>query len=282
MDNFVNQIICGDNVELLRQLPDGCIDLTVTSPPYDDLRTYKGFAFDFENLANELYRVTKDGGVVVWVVNDATVDGSETLTSFKQAIYFREVCGFNLHDTMIFQKNSYVFPPHVRYYGVFEYMFVFSKGIPKTINLIRVPTKFQKAPINASGGRERDGRVHIWKYDMGKETRIADNVWVYNVGSNCTADSEAYGHPAIFPEQLARDHIISWSNPGDLVLDPFSGSGTTAKVALLEGRNYLGLDISSEYCEIAKQRINKAKVGTESVTVAVNGGKKIKQRSLIV
>lgn len=248
-----NNIYLGDCLDLMREMPDSFIDLTVTSPPYDNLRTYNGYTFDFEGIAKELYRITKQGGVVVWIVADATINGSETGTSFRQALYFKE-CGFNLHDTMIYQKNSYPFPPSNRYFGVFEYMFILSKGSPTTFNMIRIPTVGKKHKSSTS--RQADGSIEPMKYEMGKDTRIQDNVWIYNVGyGKSTLDKIAFEHPATFPEQLANDHIISWSNEGDLVFDPFLGSGTTCKMAIKNHRQYLGTEISKEYYEIAKQRI---------------------------
>ena len=255
MDRWLNQIICGDNVTVMRQMPDNCIDLTVTSPPYDNLRTYNGFSFNFEEVAQELYRITKDGGVVVWVVNDATINGSETGTSFRQALYFKEI-GFNLHDTMIYHKNNPV-PNEVgkRYQPSFEYMFILCRGKIKTFNPIVEPClMFGKAKPKKDGKqfRQKDGSMkpsHGLKY--AKPHKFKHNIWDYNLHGSTK-------HPAIFPEQLANDHIISWSNPGDIVFDPFLGSGTTAKMALLNGRNYIGIDISEEYCEIARQRLEQA------------------------
>ena len=246
----LNKIYCMDNVQGLRTLQDECIDLTVTSPPYDNLRTYNGYCFDFENIARELYRVTKQGGVVVWVVGDGTVNGSETCTSFRQAIYFHEI-GFNLHDTMIYQKSGVAYPDSNRYLQQFEYMFVFSKGKPKTANLIKDrPNKY----VGTMGGDHRGGlckreafgaRFNIWYYPNGKY--------------NSTKDVVAFKHPAVMPEQLCNDHIISWSNKGDIVLDPFMGSGTTAKVARALGRHYIGFEISEEYVNLANKRLENAK-----------------------
>jgi DNA modification methylase len=259
VDRWLNQIICGDNVAVMRQMPDRCIDLTVTSPPYDNLRTYNWFVFDFEGIAKELYRITKDGGVVVWVVGDATINGSKTGTSFRQALYFKEI-GFNLHDTMIYAKNNPMPVNANRYYPCFEYMFVFSKGKPKTFNPIleETATKGQKHHLKQ---RNTDGsfRKATGYGKPVKPTRPKYNIWFYNVGGGQAAtDKIAYKHPAIFPEKLAEDHIISWSNPGDIVFDPFLGSGTTAKMAYLNGRNYCGIDISEEYCEIARRRVEQA------------------------
>lgn len=261
-DNLLelNKIYQGDCLELMKDVPDKMIDLTVTSPPYDNLRTYNGFSFDFEGIAKELYRVTKDGGLVVWVVGDATVKGSETLTSFKQALYFKEI-GFNVHDTMIYQKNSPAFPDHHRYYNVFEYMFVLSKGKPKTINRI-------EDRKNIWGGTQTFGRITERQSDgtlkdtkgrkTVKEYGVRHNIWRYNTGKGqSTTDKIAFQHPAIFPDKLAEDHIISWSNPGDLVFDPMAGAGTTCKMALLNSRQYLGMEISKEYVDIANQRIEE-------------------------
>lgn len=262
MDRWLNQIICGDNVAVMRQMPDRCIDLTVTSPPYDNLRTYNGFSFDFEEVAQELYRITKDGGVVVWVVGDATIKGSETGTSFKQALFFKDI-GFNLHDTMIYAKENWVPLTHNRYEQQFEYMFIFSKGKPRTFLPIKIEcinAGKELSKTTTFRNNKNDGNTGLLhKNGKVNDTKIKGNVWFYQVGNNrSTPDKIAYNHPAIFPEQLANDHIISWSNPGDIVFDPFVGSGTTAKMAYLNGRNYCGIDMSEEYCEIARRRVEQA------------------------
>ena len=265
----INKIYNMDCLEGMKLLPDECIDLTVTSPPYDNLRDYNNevtWNFEkFQEIAKELFRVTKPGGVVVWVVGDATINGSETGTSFRQALYFKEI-GFNLHDTMIYQKDSCPFPETNRYYPAFEYMFVLSKGKPKTVNLIAdKPNKRYGEKITGTG-RNSDGTLKPHTAVKNKTNRtvkkfgVRTNVWLYRVGKwKITKDEYAYKHPAMFPEQLAEDHIISWSNPGDIVLDPFLGSGTTAKMALLNNRNFIGFEISKEYCEIAEQRISQIK-----------------------
>ena len=246
-----------DCLEFMRQLPDKCVDLVVTSPPYDNLRTYNGFVFDFENIAKQLYRIIKDGGVVVWVVADATINGSETGTSFKQALFFKE-CGFNLHDTMIWKKPNAVPLTHNRYDPCFEYMFIFSKGKPATFNAITEECKYKgqigkrnlntKSAIdNMSSTRLREEQTIV------KSTKYRKNIWEFVVGVE--KEEETGKHTAIFPSQLANDHIISWSNPGDIVFDPFMGSGTTAKMALRNGRQFIGTEISAEYVEIANKRI---------------------------
>ena len=239
----------GDCVELMRELPEGCIDLVVTSPPYDNLRNYNGYKWDFEATAKELYRVVKNGGVVVWVVGDATIKGSETGTSFKQALYFKE-CGFNLHDTMIYEKAQACYGSNLCYLQSFEYMFILSKGKPKTINFIR-DRKNKRNGIESMStkGLTADGKKATRHKKELQEFGKRKNIWKYGVGGG------KIEHPAVFPEKLANDHILSWSNEGDIVLDPFIGSGTTAKMALANNRHFIGFDISQEYIDMANKRI---------------------------
>ena len=241
-----NSIVCGDNVEVLKQIPDQHFDLTVTSPPYDALRAYGGHTWDFDGLSEQLVRVTKDGGVIVWVVADGTVDGSETLTSFRQAIHFSEL-GMRVHDTMIYEKSGVSYPDSNRYLQVSEWMFVFSKGKPKTVNLLRDrPNKY----VGTMGGNHRGGLCKRGEFG------IRFNIWRYANGrDNSSKDRSAFKHPAIMPEALAKDHILSWSNPGDLVLDPFAGSGTTLKMAKLTGREYFGIEINPDYVKITEDRL---------------------------
>lgn len=242
----------------LKQLDSESIDLTVTSPPYDNLRDYKGYSFDFETIAKELFRVTKKGGVVVWIVGDATVNGSETGTSFKQALYFKEI-GFNLYDTMIYEKNTSAFPSNSRYEQVFEYMFVLSKEKPKSINLIK-DKKNRWAGTSNFGertNRKKDGSLEKRGKSIVNEYGIRTNIFRYSTGANySTKDNYAFEHPAIFPENLAADHVKSWSNENEIVLDPFMGSGTTAKVAMKLNRKFIGFEISKEYHELAEKRVN--------------------------
>ena len=254
MGNFeLNKCYNESNLETMARMPDCFVDLTVTSPPYDNLRDYKGYSFPFEDIAKELYRITKQGGIIVWVVGDETKNFCESTTSFKQAMYFKEI-GFNLLDTMIYIKQNYLplINTSLRYSGQFEFMFVFSKGKPKTFNPIqkeKVRNKIEKG----CGFRNKDGSItHTKILIPKKETKDATNVWSYPTDKA----KDAKHHPAVFPEQLANDHIISWSNEGDLVYDCFMGSGTTAKMAILNKRNYIGSEISKEYCDIIEQRIN--------------------------
>lgn len=249
----MNDIIQGDCLEIMPTLPDKSIDLTVTSPPYDDLRTYNGnSSFDFEGIAKELYRVVKDGGLVVWVVGDATINGSETGTSFKQALYFKEI-GFNLHDTMIWNKGSFtaVGSLALRYAPTWEYMFILSKGKPKTFNPIKDRVNKVKGKI---GGNLRlsDGSMRKMSTDGNQRAEVGQRFGIWDIPP-CGGNTS--GHPAPFPEQLATDHILSWSNEGDTVLDPFAGSGTTGVACLNTGRKYILIEKDPTYCEIIRKRI---------------------------
>lgn len=252
----LNYIYNENCLDTMAKMPDGFVDLTVTSPPYDNLRDYKGYSFDFESIAKELFRITAVGGVVVWVVGDQTVEGSETGTSFRQALYLKEV-GFRLHDTMIYDKGKVVFPDANRYHNCWEYMFVFSKERPKTTNLIADRKNKHLTERKQSSFRQKDGTIKQKEVKPTPEIGIRYNIWQYPNGfMQSSADKIAFEHPAIFPEKLAHDHIVSWSKEGDIVYDPFMGSGTTAKMAKLLKRNYIGSEISKEYCDIAQARLD--------------------------
>jgi DNA modification methylase len=261
-------LLCGDSAKLLKAVKDNYVDLTVTSPPYDDLRQYEGFTFDFETIAKELYRVTKVGGIVVWVVADKTHNGSESGTSFSQALYFKTI-GFNLHDTMIYAKETYVPLTHNRFEQQFEYMFIFSKNKPKTFNPLVVPCihagRVPMGTVQKTSNGDRSTKNTIKPV---ADYKIKGNVWFYNVGKNqATRDQIAYLHPATFPEKLAEDHILSWSNPNDVVLDPMMGSGTTGKMALLNNRKFIGIECSEYYFDdIAVPRLEHTFAVTQDAT----------------
>lgn len=258
-----NCIVNADSSEYLKELPDNCIDLIVTSPPYDDLRDYDGktlWNFDvFQSIADQIVRILKPGGVCVWVVGDKVEKGKKSLTSFKHALYFDEI-GLNVYDVIIYEKAGSG-PPHPnRYFNAFEYMFVMSKGKPKTVHLL------QDKP-NKWGGHDTYGEVTRREKDgsltnKGKKTinefGIRTNVWRYANGKGfSTQDEVAYEHPAIYPEKLVEDHIKSWSDPGDIVLDPFGGSGTTAKIARKLKRDWILIEVSAEYCDVARRRLGE-------------------------
>ncbi len=247
----------GDCLEVMKDIADNSIDMTLTSPPYDDLRNYENtLNWDFNifmEVANQLYTITKNGGVVIWVVGDKTKNGSESLNSFKQAIYFKDI-GFNVYDTMIYKKLNYAPLSHRRYEQEFEYIFCFSKGKPKTFNPIMIPCKW--------AGTETWGKTSFYKDDTDQTTpkgklkikdfKIRGNIFEYRTGKTKTGNIK---HPAMYPEDLAKDMIISWSNENDVVLDPFMGSGTSGVVAKEINRNFIGIEIVDEYYKIAKERI---------------------------
>ena len=256
----------GDCLELMRDIPDGSVDLTVTSPPYDNLRTYNGTLNDWtpekwQAIIRELFRVTKQGGVVVWVVGDATINGSETGTSFRQALYAMD-CGFRLHDTMIWAKDGAPYPTPVRYTQAHEYMFVWSKGAPKATNIIAdKPNKWAGTNVHGTD-RAADGTTKPMAAIRNATGRTVKqfgsrlNYWLVPTEKQ----SKRFGHPAMFPEALARDHILSWSNPGDVVFDPFLGSGTTGKMAIIEGRRFIGIEREPKYFDIAHRRIAQKRI----------------------
>lgn len=261
-NSFVNKLILGDSEIILKNLPDKCIDATITSPPYDNLRTYNNsneeWNFDkFKKIANELFRVTKEGGIVAWIVGDSIVNGGKTLSSFRQAIYFQEI-GFRIFDVIIYEKTGSG-PPHKnRYFNTFEYIFILSKGKPKTINLL-------KDKLNKWGGHETYGEITRREVD-GRLTKkgkkkinkygVRTNIWKYKNGKGqTTKDAIAHKHPAIFPEKLVADILESWTLEGDIILDPFGGSGTTAKVSSLMSRNFIYIEKIDEYFQIAKVRM---------------------------
>jgi site-specific DNA-methyltransferase (adenine-specific) len=257
-------IICGDAAEKLKELPDGSIDLVVTSPPYDNLRTYDGHNdWHFEAIALQLYRVLKSGGVLCWNVNDSVVDGSETLTSCKQKIFFREQCGFRIHDTMIYEKVNGSKPDPTRYNPCMEYIFVLSKGKPKTINLIRDKRNSTsgKPCFGLHTMREKDGTMSVRKdRKIAAEFGVRSNVWC-----GLTRGQEDAGmslpQPAMMPKWLARDLILSFSNHGDLVCDPMAGSGTTGVQAIETGRRALLIEKNPEYAAIAQRFCGQATPG---------------------
>lgn len=240
---MLNKIYAENCLDTMKRMPDNFVDLVVTSPPYDDLRKYNGYSFDFESIAEDLFRILKPGGVVVWVVGDAVKNGTESGSSFRQALHFMSL-GFNLHDTMIYEKNSPAYPARAsgnRYTQIFEYMFIFSKGKPKAAKMIC------DKPNKWAGFKDFSGKLK----NPVPEFSPRNNIWRYVTSFN------GVKHPAPFPEQLAIDHIQSWSDVGDVIYDPFMGSGTTAKAAVLLNRDWVGSEISAEYVEIAEKRLEE-------------------------
>ncbi len=259
---WLDAIHCGDNCEIMRGMPSESIDLVVTSPPYDDIRDYGGHAWDFYGVAWNLKRLLKPGGVIVWVVADKTENGSESLSSMRQAIHFRDL-GMNIHDTMIYHRHSMpsVAVMQKRYEQHWEYMLVVSKGAPKTCNHLVERKTYIDTRTMFKGQRTHDGEHDVRKNREAclKETKIKGNVWKYNSGGgHNTPDAVAHEHPAIYPESLAKDHVQSWSNPGDVILDPFAGSGTTLKAAKELNRRYVGIEVNPEYVQIINNRLEQS------------------------
>ena len=264
----VNKLYNEDCLLTMANMDDNSVDMVLTSPPYDDLRTYNkhltgnrteynGYSFPFEQIAQELFRVVKKGGVVIWVVGDATNKGSETGTSFRQALYFKE-CGFDLYDTMIYQKTGTPFPQKDRYNQIFEYMFVFSKGKPNTFNPIMKKNVTAGAVRHSRKFRNADGEmVEGFNGKPINEYGVDNNVWIMRNGMyKSTKDIVAFEHPAIFPEELAVRHVVSWTKENDLIYDPFMGSGTSAKAAIQLKRNWIGSEIDKGYCDICEKRLS--------------------------
>jgi site-specific DNA-methyltransferase (adenine-specific) len=254
----------GDCIDVMDDMVNNgiTVDLTVTSPPYDQLRTYNNEStWDFETfkkVAQGLWDITNDGGVVVWVVGDACVNGSETGTSFKQALYFMEL-GFKLHDTMIYEKNSSSFPARrgsKRYTQIFEYMFVFVKGKIHDCELIADKENKWAGFTNWGNNTQYNKNGELIRTNNIKPVprySLRNNIWKYSVGFN----TKKFGkHPAVFPLQLAIDHILSWSKPEHVIFDPFLGSGTTMDACVETCRpNFIGSEISEEYFNIIEKKI---------------------------
>jgi site-specific DNA-methyltransferase (adenine-specific) len=258
LDGFRDAIICGDNVKVMGQMPAASIDLVLTSPPYGDLREYGGCTWNLDAVTEQIARMLKPGGVCVWVVGDETDETGESGESFRHAMRLKQ-CGLRLHDTMIYEKAGPSYPTRDKYYQVFEYMFVLSKGKPAVVNLLKDRKnrwhgqKWSKVRTR----RKRDGSLTVstWDKDEGNEYGVRFNIWRYAVGAGNHGDEIAHEHPATFPEQLASDHIQTWTNAGATVLDCFSGSGTTAKMAKELERHYIGIDVNPEYCKLAERRL---------------------------
>ncbi len=241
------------------------VDLVLTSPPYDNLRDYKGYTFDFKSIAVGIRNCMEDGAILVWIVGDQSVNGSETGTSFRHALFFRDELDLRIHDTMIYQKDASAFPETVRYSQSFEYMFILSNGAPKTVNIIRDKINSKAGQRRIATERQKDGSM---KTAHGNGTHehpthgARSNVWKYSPGFMKSAKEKyIFEHPAIFPEALATDHVRSWSNPGQTILDPFMGSGTTLRAAKDLGRKAIGIEIEEKYCEIAVKRLRQEAFG---------------------
>lgn len=269
---WLGRIVCGDNAEVLSGFPAECVDLVVTSPPYDSMRTYGDHGWNFDALSHQLKGVLKPGGVLVWIVGDKTTGSNESGTSMRQALHLRSI-GLNLHDTMIYEKSgAFERHGHKTYPQAFEFMFVFAKGQPKTFNIIRDQQNAKAGAKHKPWLRQQDGsmkRGPSWGKEI-REVGARTNIWRYNTGWTSAEEKLAFEHPAIMPEALAADHIASWSNPGDVVLDPFAGSGTTLKAAKALNRQWCGIEINPEYCAIAEARLSQDVLQLETCAMRPN------------
>ena len=261
MKYMKNKIINGNCVDILMSYPNKQFDMIITSPPYGTTRNYNGYEFDFKAIAKELTRTLKDGGVLIWVVGDTTKNGSESLEPQRQQIYFNDICKLRCHDTMIYHKTNFSNPSHIshkRYHQVFEFMMVFSKGKPKTFNPICDREIKYKQPYGKKTIRQKDGSMKEVEKKETKLSGMRTNVWLMKTAGQ-ERICKSIKHPAKFPDKLAYDMIKSFSNEGDIILDPMCGGGTSIIQAIKLNRQYLGIDISKEYCDITNDEIKKLK-----------------------
>ena len=263
---MINQIFNEDCLETMKRMPDNYVDLILTSPPYDNMRSYggnknyhqrlnqTGFSFDFEGIAKELTRVLKPGGVIMWNVQDQTIKGSRTGNSMRQALFFMEECGLFLHDHLIWYKTGTPFPSIYRYRNVWENMFILTKGKPNTFNPILKKNKTGGASRNRRRERNHNGELVMKERVVTtKEYGIDDNVWYITNHFNVTDEMKKYGHPAVMADEVAKRHIQSWTNEGDVVYDPFLGAATTTRLAKQMNRNWIGSEIHKPYFDISKK-----------------------------
>lgn len=256
-----NKIVCTDCLDGMARMPGESVPLSVTSPPYGGLRTYDGHSsFDFLAVAKELYRVTMPGGVVVWVVQEQIIDGSESGETSRQRLAFADI-GFRLHHTMVMAKSGGHQHSSNRYGRALEYAIILSKGVPRYFCPFRDKPNKEAGRMKTFKNRLPDGSFAPVKHRMTPPFGIRPPVWTYATGRNVTAkEGYALDHPAVMPEKMAEDHILSWSKVGDLIFDPFAGSGTTLKMARLNYRNYLGFEVNPDYVEIARRRLRDGEV----------------------
>ncbi|MDR0881272.1 MAG: site-specific DNA-methyltransferase [Candidatus Adiutrix sp.] len=265
------KLCVGDSKDVLKSFDGDIIDFVLTSPPYDNLREYEGFDFSFHDIAEQLFRVLKKGGTMVWIVGDATIKGGESLTSFRQALYFQEI-GFTIHDTMIYQKNNFSNPSRTRYHQVFEYMFVLSKGSPKTFNPLmdRKNVYVGYSALGTNTTRKKDGGFATQRKRTIQEYGMRYNIWKGNTAGQENM-CKHIDHPAVFPLWLARDHILSWTNKNEIILDPFCGSGTTGVACKELDRNFIGIDIEKKYIAMAEERINSLQGADDYDLFSISG-----------
>lgn len=257
--NIINTIICGDAVEVLKTLPDESVDLVVTSPPYDELRVYNGFSLDLHAVGVELYRVMKDGGIVAMVIQDSTKDFGKSLTSFRTIVDWCDNIGFKLFETCIYHKNGTEGAWWKSRFRVdHEYMPIFLKGRkPQYFNKepLKIPSKHGGKVMSGSGNRKTDGTTTAVVRREINPMKCRGTVWDYLMAGDKNPLKRR--HPAVFPDKIPFDFIKCFCPEGGVVLDPFVGSGSTAVMAKVLERKYIGIDISREYCDLAEERLEK-------------------------
>lgn len=265
------EIHTGDCCAALKKFTAESVQCVVTSPPYDELRTYGGYEFRFEETARELFRVLCDGGVLCWNIKDAIIEGSESLTSCTHKIYLARVCGFRVR-TIIYQKRNFSHPQKGFYHSVFEYVFICSKGKPRAFNPLMDRKNITAGAVGNLGVNtftERDGSKSVRAKKVTKEFGMRHDVWL-GLTRGQEEMCKRLPHPAMMPKWLARDLILSWSNPGDVVLDPFAGSFTTCKIALKLGRIPIGIEINPEYAQEALKIAAKEQDRTQGPETAAS------------
>ncbi len=253
-----NRIINADCIKATARLPANSIDLVMFSPPYDGIRDYKkGWIFDFPALGKNLYRLVKDGGVCAVVINDGTQDFAKSLTSFRLVLNWCDTAGWRLFETCIYQRDGNPGAWWKRRFRVdHEYIFLFLKGKkPKTFDKepLMVPSK-HAGRIYSGTDRLTSGKFKKIDHKPVKRMKCRGTVWKYPT-SNTEGNRTKLQHPATYPDPLAQDIIQCFSEPGDTVLDPMCGSGTTCVMAMKMKRQYMGIDINEEYCQIARKRL---------------------------
>jgi site-specific DNA-methyltransferase (adenine-specific) len=255
----LNKIICGDAVEELKKIPNNSIDILVTSPPYDGIRKYNGFNYDLHATGKEIYRVLKDGGVAIMVIQDQTKNFGKTLTSFRTIVDWVDNIGFKLFETVIYRKYGAEGAWWNKRFRVdHEYMPIFLKGErPQYFNKdpLKIPSKHGGKTMTGGGTRLTNGIRIPTRAITINPMKCRGTIWEYMTAGDGTRLK--HKHPATFPDKLPYDFIQCFCPPNGVVLDPFIGSGTTALAAIELDRNYIGIDISKEYCDLARRRIKE-------------------------
>lgn len=257
--DWVDKVHCMECVEGMEMLPDDCVDLVVTSPPYDAVRKYNGFAFDLHQTGAQIHRVLKDGGIAAMVIQDQTKDFGKSLTSFRTIIDWCDSFGFKLFECVIYRKNGSegAWWKH-RFRVDHEYIPLFLKGDRPAYfdkQPLRVPSKHGGKVMSGSGNRRTDGATNGTVRREINATKCRGTIWNYLMAGDKNPLKRK--HPAVFPDAIPSDLIQCFCPPGGIVLDPFIGSGSTAVQALKHERHFIGFDISQEYCDLCNQRLEK-------------------------